>query len=216
MSNKYPRIPHFPFSPGVARDDNINYDYWNRLSTERVVITEKLDGENTCFNKEGVFARSHSKPTQNPWADYLKPKWSALKNNLGNLEIFGENLYAVHSIEYTQLKHYFYVFAVRELDKWLSWEEVNQYAQLLDFPVAPVIEIGTLPGEIGKNCFEEQILGYATRPSLLGGNREGLVVRVQREFGNSEFPNCIFKWVRSGHVKTDEHWTRNWRRAILL
>ncbi len=215
MSDKYPRIFHFPFSEGIARDDRINHDYWEKISKERIALTEKLDGENTCINKNGVYARSHSVPTKNPWADYLKTKWATIKNDLENLEIFGENLYAVHSIEYSNLEHYFYVFAIRELDKWFSWEEVNQYAKLLDFPVVPVIEREILPEEMGQKKFEDYIIKYATGKSMLGGKKEGLVLRVKREFRNEEFSDCMLKWVRSDHITTDEHWTKNWRRAKL-
>lgn len=216
MSEKYPEIPHFPFSPGVARDDKINYNYWDKITKELMIFTEKLDGENTCINKHGVYARSHSGPTQSPCASYLKPKWAAIKNELANLEIFGENLYAIHSIEYTQLKHYFYVFAIRELDKWLSWEEVNFYAQYFDFPIVPLVTSNIFPGTMSKKQFEDTVIAYAKRPSLLGGEREGLVVRVEREFRNGEFKESVFKWVRQSHVKTDKHWTKNWKKAKLF
>lgn len=65
--------------------------------------TEKLDGENNCLNRYGVFARSHATPTQSAWTYKIRQRWQLLKNDLGNLELFGENLYAVHSIEYRAL-----------------------------------------------------------------------------------------------------------------
>ena len=36
------------------------------------------------------------------------------------------------------------------------------------------------------------------------------------EYPVSEFAHNVFKYVRKGHVKTDEHWTRNWKRAPLV
>ncbi len=56
------------------------------------------------------------------------------EHDLKNIEIFGENMYGIHSIAYKNLESYFYVFAVREGDVWLSWEEVKFYAELFDFP----------------------------------------------------------------------------------
>jgi hypothetical protein len=38
---------------------------------------------------------------------------------------------------------------------------------------------------------------------------------VARSFTTDEFATCVFKWVRKGHVQTDQHWTRNWQRAKL-
>ncbi|RYZ35919.1 MAG: 2'-5' RNA ligase, partial [Sphingobacteriales bacterium] len=34
-------------------------------------------------------------------------------------------------------------------------------------------------------------------------------------FATDAFAQNVFKWVRKGHVKTDQHWTRNWRCAPL-
>ena len=105
LSRKYGRTYHYPFSPGTTSDDRINADYWSDVNDiDRLVHTEKLDGENTCLNQYGVFARSHAAPTRHPWANYLKEKWNLIKHDLGDLEIFGENIYAIHSIEYTNIE----------------------------------------------------------------------------------------------------------------
>ncbi len=69
LSNKYGRTNHYPFSSGSTSDDRINYDDWENMSSIREVVhTEKLDGENTCLNKYGVFAR-WAASTHHPWAD---------------------------------------------------------------------------------------------------------------------------------------------------
>ena len=81
-SRKYGRTFHYPFSPGTTSDDRINHDYWfDMQSIEQVVHTEKLDGENTCLNQYGVFARSHAAPTRHPWANYLKERWHMIKHD---------------------------------------------------------------------------------------------------------------------------------------
>jgi hypothetical protein len=142
ISRKYGRTFHFPFSPGTTSDDRINHRYWEDVQKlEAVVHTEKLDGENTCISKLGVFARSHAAPTRHPWANYLKERWSWMRHDLGELEVFGENLYAVHSIAYERLESHFFVFAIREGERWLSWEEVKFYAAALDFPTVPELAI---------------------------------------------------------------------------
>ena len=59
QSEKYGRTYHYPFSPGTTSDDRINFDYWSDLQQIKTVVhTEKLDGENNCLSKWGVFARS--------------------------------------------------------------------------------------------------------------------------------------------------------------
>lgn len=135
---KYGRTWHYPFSPGTTSDDRINTDYWRDLQTiTQLVHTEKLDGENNCLNRYGVFARSHATPTQSAWTYKIRQRWQLLKNDLGDLELFGENLYAVHSIEYRALEQDFYLFAVRCQDMWLSWEEVQFTPLCLISPAFP-------------------------------------------------------------------------------
>ncbi len=87
-------------------------------------------------------------PTVSPWTESLRRFWQLIKNDLGSLEIFLENLYAVHSIEYRNIEHHFYVLAVREHDQWLSWEETKFYAGMLDLPTVPELKISTALSDI--------------------------------------------------------------------
>lgn len=221
-SRKYGRTFHYPFSPGTTSDDRINHDYWSDMqSVEQVVHTEKLDGENTCLNQYGVFARSHAAPTRHPWANYLKERWHMIKHDLGDLEIFGENIYAIHSIKYLEIEHHFYVFAVRHLDKWLSWEEVRFYAAMLDFPTVPELKIQEPNDQV---ILERTVLDLVKQPSIFKSldvhtdkecTMEGIVSRNVNEYLVKDFKENVFKYVRKNHVKTDAHWTRNWKRAPL-
>jgi hypothetical protein len=190
-------------------------------NADQVVHTEKLDGENTCLNKYGVFARSHSAPTIHPWANYLKQRWDLIKRDLGELEIFGENLYAIHSIEYPNLQEHFFVFGIREKEQWLSWEETKFYAGMLDFPVVPELAI-VKPED--QSTFEEGVLNLVKKASTFGSTdtitqefctMEGVVTQNCDAYQVEQLKHNVFKWVRKGHVKTSEHWSRNWRRAPL-
>ena len=142
-SKKYNRSLHAQISLGSTSDDRFMPDGYVKAfaAMEGLVLTEKLDGQNNCFNKYGVFARSHAAPSVHPWDKPLRERWELIKSDLKNLEIFGENMYAIHSIAYHRLESFFYVFAVREGDQWLSWEEVKFYAQMLDFPTVPELKI---------------------------------------------------------------------------
>ena len=224
ISRKYGRTWHFPFSPGTTSDDRINHQYWNDITKiNSLVHTEKLDGENNCLNRYGVFARSHAAPSQSPWTAWLRERWEMLKNDLGDLEIFGENLYAVHSIEYERLENHYYVFGVRQQDQWLSWEETKFYAGLLGFPTAPEIKIISAPTD--RNQFESDVLTIVSGEGSLGtrdvftGEKctmEGIVTRDANAYATADFAHHVFKYVRKSHVKTDAHWTRNWHRAKLI
>lgn len=224
LSKKYGRTYHYPFSPGTTSDDRINHNYWQDLKEiDKVIHTEKLDGENTCLNQYGVFARSHAAPTIHPWTNYLKERWSSFKHDLGEVEIFGENIYAVHSIRYPVIEHHFYVFGVRVLDTWLSWEEVQFYASLLDFPTVPVIAEETIDIN-NKEAFKEQVLSIVKKPSAFQSydviseapcSMEGIVTRNLEAYKVANFKQNVFKYVRKDHVKTDQHWSKKWKRAPL-
>ncbi|WP_298715431.1 RNA ligase family protein [Chitinophaga sp.] len=222
ISTKYGRTYHFPFSPGTSSDDRINYDYWDQLSAiPKLVHTEKLDGENNCLSRLGVFARSHAAPTTSPWTEDLRRFWQMVKHDLGPLEIFLENLYAIHSLEYRQLDHHYYVFAVREDGRWLSWEETRFYAHMLDLPVVPEV---SMPEVNNRAAFEKELVAAAGGSGAFGPHNaasgapatmEGIVTRNADGYPADEFSKNVFKYVRKGHVQTDVHWTRNWKRARL-
>ncbi len=226
ISRKYGRSYHFDFSEGTTSDDRINYEWRTHVQKfENIVHTEKLDGENTCLSELGVFARSHAAPTTHPWADHLKIKQSMIASDLkaNNLEIFGENLYALHSIVYPKLDDHFYVFGVRVLDKWLSWEEVKWYAGFFDFKVAPELLIqSTKDTELIKNT----VIEFTKQPSVFGSlqnntdpliecTREGVVSRNTEAYDVDSFSENLFKIVRKNHVQTDSHWSKKIVRARL-
>lgn len=224
LSRKYGRTYHYPFSPGTTSDDRINATYWDDVSRlTEIVHTEKLDGENNCLSRYGVFARSHAAPTESAWSKAIRARWELLKHDLGDIEIFGENLYAIHSIQYDKLDCHFFVFAVRYHDTWLSWDEVKFYAAAFDFPTVPELGRGAPPET--EEVHRRTVLALAQEPSILGSRDiltgelctcEGIVTRSADAYTVDAFAQSVFKYVRKGHVKTDAHWTRSWRRAPLV
>lgn len=246
-SRKYCRSLHAHISQGTTSDDRfMPSGYVTAFAEmEALVLTEKLDGQNNCFSKHGLFARSHTAPTQHPWDKPLLERWQLIKNDLKELEIFGENMYGIHSIAYRDIESYFYVFAVREKDKWLSWEEVKFYASMLDFPTVPEIKIShPLHTFFDDNQDENRVLAKWLKSNLgmtwedsvntaglLGGYdpetgaacSEGFVIRNAAAFETNQGKiqvapnefNNLFKLVRASHVKTDVHWTKTWKPARL-
>lgn len=210
---KYPRTYHFPFTGSHTNDDRIQYDYSNLIGVP-IVITEKLDGENTGIVQGGVYARSHGVYSKTAWNKSIR----ALHSNIGmylneGVYLFGENMEAIHSIEYNNLDSFFYLFAVRDGSTFLSWKEVLEYAYLLDLKVVPELYSGVVNSE---QELEELINSLISNGSKLGGEDiEGVVARVSNSFDESEFSNKVCKWVRPKHIKTDEHWRKNWKKAKL-
>jgi RNA ligase len=210
-AEKYPRTYHFPFSEGAVNDDRIQPD-WQPILQQELVLTEKLDGENTCLKTSGVFARSHGAVNRNPWARPIWDIWERVGRSLGDLHLFGENLYAIHSIEYSRQEHYFYVFAIREGDTWLSWTDVQAYAAILELPTVPVLDRGIFT----EKSLMAAITTQQANGSRLGGVSEGVVCRTTSAFHDDLFSRNVLKYVRKNHVQTNEHWIRNWKKATLV
>jgi len=249
-STKYNRTLHAPISLGATSDDRIMPTGYLRQFADMsdIILLEKIDGQNNCFNKYGVFARSHAIQSQLEWDKPLIHRWNLIKNDLADLEIFGENVYAIHSIGYKRLESFFYVFAARIKDTWLSWDEVSFYAALFDFPTVPIITLKISLKDFynqHSHLDEDTILrnwlvfnlgqsweDYVNTSGCLGGYDtisgldafEGFVGRNVGEFktNNGILPvsynefDSVFKIVRPRHVKTDQHWTRNWRATKLI
>jgi hypothetical protein len=226
-NKKYPRTYHFPWSPGTTSDDRIakesdlirlfcqpaTEEQIDQLFEDDIIITEKLDGENCGMPKGGVYARSHAVYTESPWSLEVRRLHSILRHDLAEDEtLFGENMEGIHSIEYDKLTSYFYLFGVRRSNKMLSWTEVEEYAYLLNIPTVPVLFKGKVKNIHELKALTEKLLNEGSK---LGNKIEGLVVRTERGFLESDFSQHVFKWVRKNHVQTDQHWTRNWKKAKL-
>jgi hypothetical protein len=211
--SKYNRTYHLPWSPGSTNDDRISDNVESLLGTE-IVITEKLDGENCGMTDEGVYARSHATFTTSAWSREVRQLHKlSVEDELGDgVFLFGENMEGIHSIEYSNLESYFYIFGIRDNDIWIPWEKVEEYSYLLDIPTVPVL----FKGVVNSTKELQQIVeDLVSKPSELGGQREGIVVRTAGMFHNDDFADNVMKWVRKDHVSTDVHWQRNWKKAEI-
>jgi hypothetical protein len=210
--SKYPRTLHLPWSKSISIDDRVSKSVDNLLNIE-IIITEKLDGSNTSITKNGVYGRSHADFTRNPWDIKSWEIWQRIKKDLSeDMFLFGEGMYGIHSIEYTNLTSYFYIFGVRDNNIWVPWDKVEEYSYLLDIPTVPVLFRGVVSTEKELKDLTEKL---ASQPSELGGLREGIVVRSADMFHDDDFAKNVMKWVRKDHIQTDEHWTRNWVKAKI-
>ena len=192
---KYPRTPHLPWSPGVSEDDILLMEVSPALRGSEIIVTEKLDGECTTLYPNGLHARSID-GRHHPSRNWVK----ALQGQIGHLipggwRVCGENVYARHSLGYDNLESYFYVFSIwDETNTCLSWEDTVEWAALLGLVTVP---------ELYRGPWSEEFLrGISVDPET----SEGYVVRSARGFVFSEFTTHIAKWVRKGHVTTEEHW----------
>lgn len=197
--SKYPRTKHLPFSEAVSEDDQVSKSVDNFYGRQ-VVVTEKLDGQNTTIYEDGyTHARSidgKSHPSQY-WLKSFVPSFS-FKIPKG-YRLCGENVYAKHSIFYNKLTAYFYLFSIwTENNECLSWEDTIEWAEILGLETVPVLYRGTWDEDKIKTCW--------TGKSVFGEEQEGYVVRLTSSFKLDDFSISLSKMVRKGHVQTSKHW----------
>ncbi|MEU9161838.1 RNA ligase family protein [Streptomyces sp. NPDC048424] len=193
MRTHYPRTPHLPWSPGASADD-VRAVGLEGLAGREVVVTEKLDGENTTLYADGLHARSLDS-AHHPSRAWVK----GLQGRIGpgipaGWRVCGENLYARHSIPYEDLDSWFYGFSVWDGDHCLDWDRTVRFLRGLGVPAPRVLWRGT---------FDARTL---RKLKLDTAREEGYVVRTAAGFAREDFGRCVAKWVRGGHVQTDTHW----------
>lgn len=193
MRTAYPRTGHVPWSPGVGSDD-VRVGGLDGLRGREVVVTEKMDGENTTLYRDGLHARSLDSG-HHPSRAWVK----ALQGRIGGLipdgvRVCGENMYARHSIAYEDLEGWFYGFSVWDGEWCLGWDETVSFLRRLGIPV---------PNVLWRGVFDERALRGL---KLNSARQEGFVVRTVEGFVREEFGRRLAKWVRPHHVQTDTHW----------
>lgn len=208
---KYPRTPHLPWSPGRHddADDTVAYSI-DHLMNENIVVSEKLDGECTSMFTDRIHARSEDS-NNHPSRNWVKNFWGSIKYKIpNNVQIVGENVYAKHSIFYDRLDTYFYGFAAFKDGRVLGWIETVKLFDEIGIEPVPTLTFGQLT----LGCIRKMLLKCDFRPSF-GDEIEGFVIRPIKSFGIHEFERWMMKYVRKGHVKTDQHWTTTWVKNQL-
>jgi hypothetical protein len=195
MKVKYPRTYHFEWSKGATSDDKIQKDL-SHLEGKEIIISEKMDGENSSMTNEFYYARSLDS-NNHPSRNYVKGIWGNIKHLIpNNFRICGENMFAKHSIEYNDLEDYFLVFSIWNGEECLSWDETLEYCELLGLKTVKVLYRGIFDIE------------YIKKLKIDTNIQEGYVVRLTKSFLLKDFKYNCLKYVRENHVTTDEHWSQ--------
>jgi hypothetical protein len=195
IARKYPRTLHLPQSLSVTSDDKIHKSL-NQFKGLEVIITEKMDGENTTIFNGGTHARSIDGRYHSSRA-WMKQFSSTISPFLDACErICGEYLYARHSIAYDDLETYFYGFGWFIDGDLQSWDDMVQRFEEFNIKHVPVLYSGLFY----DGLIEETI-------SKLDLNKqEGFVLRNASLITENEFSTMVGKFVRKNHVQTEKHW----------
>lgn len=240
---KYPSTRHLPWSHERDVDDTAHSEVEWGLDIP-LVATIKMDGANSCIlrdREEPIRARNGKQADKDhfdmakSWYDDKTLYWKIAQVEGCEedpdevepyLQIFGEWMYAKHSIHYgcdcetlcedvgPALEDYFQVFGVYDTryDLWLSWEETVEIADELDLTVVPPAEEMYHVGEF-SNVQEFWDYFYDLSQNVVSEGHEGIIVRSARPFHYGEIDARLGKYVREDHVKEGEkHWSH---RALV-
>ncbi|WP_299751551.1 RNA ligase family protein [uncultured Tateyamaria sp.] len=198
MTRKYGRTYHLPTSQGLASDDKVITDLSVLETAHEIVVTEKMDGENTTIHAQGCHPRSPD-ARDHPSRDWVKAFAASVSPMLTSDErIIGENLYAKHAIAYNALPSFFLGFAWIKEGLFQPWDAtLERFASLGVTPV-PVL----FRGAFSHTALKQLAADLDTE------RQEGFVVRLIDGFPEQDMDRSLAKYVRKNHVQTDVHWTK--------
>ncbi|KAF8079132.1 ATP dependent DNA ligase [Lyophyllum atratum] len=214
---KFPRTPHL-IDLGAASSDDIVTDVAVISSQGKVIITEKIDGANMGFSLSSdrsriiVQNRSHYVDSSTHeqfkklgiWVDrHQEDLFKVLDRDPFFPEryiLFGEWMFATHSIPYTHLPDRFIAFDLydRSTRGWMDRDSLSSILSTTSISLVPVIHEGTMPTEAELRSMVQ------LRSRFWDGRVEGIYVKVER----AKHVVARGKVVRSDFIAGNEHWSR--------
>lgn len=238
---KYPRTRHLRGSRLQPGDEDLSAAPYAEIAGRHLVVEEKLDGANAgvCFDPQGnlcLQSRGHylTGGYRERHFDLLKT-WASCHRDVLHRALshryvmYGEWLYAKHTIFYDRLPHYFMEFDVldRETGRFLSTPRRNELLAGTPVVPVPVLSTGMVPSieaiarQVATSLYKsESWFGQLRDAAQAEGLRwdyvesqtdesplaEGLYVKVE-EHGEVV---ARYKWVRASFltsvVDSGGHW----------
>lgn len=219
---KFARTFHLPLEPNASRDDLIAPESSLAiLKDPTLVVEEKVDGANVGitvykgqplvrnrnyilnkgYGRKDTPAKKQYAPLWN-WFYSSAGKFIALENYLGfTPSVYGEWLYARHTIEYDRLPDYFIAYDIYSPDdkKWLAPDRYREALLEAGFSVVPKLAWGPVSQDELKMLRDERSELSTT------SQREGLYLKTATDPYGLEFCNVRLKMVRNAFI-TDDHW----------
>ncbi|MEW6306178.1 MAG: RNA ligase family protein [Verrucomicrobiota bacterium] len=219
---KYPRTPHLFGSKGTDDDKHLGQKESEAfIKDPSLIVEEKIDGTNvgihfTTAGRMVLQCRGHEiTEGMHPQYDLFK-QWTSVKREVFEIVLedrfilYGEWLYARHSVHYRKLPHYFFEFDIYDKDagQFLDLETRLRMLEGTGIHTVPVVHQGVaaaddLPGLIAESAFDSEFDNPLT--GTTDHLMEGLYFRTESD----GFVTGRAKMVRPEFVekiKQSEHW----------
>lgn len=238
---KYPRTPHIQGSRLQPGDEDLRQRPFSDIAGRHVVLEEKIDGANSAisFTDEGELrlqSRGHFLTGGYRERHYdLMKQWGAVHKDrlyevLGcRYVMYGEWMYAKHTIYYDLLPHYFMEFDVLDRESGRFLDTSSRHQLLAELPICsvPVLAAGTFGSteEILKylgnsNYISDQHIEHVRedaenlgldadrvcRETDASRTMEGIYIKVEE---NGEVVDRM-KYVRASFLQTVEESQSHW------
>jgi len=221
--HKYPRTHHIEGSRLQPGDEDLDAVPFERIANRNIVVEEKVDGANCgiSFTSDGQLrlqSRGHYL-TGGPREKHLAlfKQWAtthqgAIFERLADRYVmYGEWLYAKHTIFYNALPHYFMEFDVLDVETGEFLSTPQRKELLAELPIVSVRVL--FEGRMNRKKMLTELLGesHFIRPGhleRLGGHatEQGIDVdRVFRETDRSTKMEGLYIKVEESQVITERH-----------
>ena len=199
LIRKYPRTPHLEGSRLQPGDEDLSQVPFSAIAGRHLVVEEKIDGANSgiSFDEDGnllLQSRGHYLTGGYRERHYnLMKQWATIQKDalyavLGSRYImYGEWMYAKHTVWYDSLPHYFMEFDIYDRERGIYLDTPSRRELTRELPIAsvPVLAEGsftekrTLLSYLGDSCYKTKDHWEHLRQAAM---KEGLdVERVLRE-----------------------------------
>ncbi|TCS93797.1 RNA ligase family protein [Hazenella coriacea] len=246
---KYPRTPHIEGSGLQTGDDDLQIASFKQICNRFLVIEEKMDGANCgiSFDRHGELflqsrghyltggAREQQFHLFKSWAyGFASDLWSLLSDRY---IMYGEWLYAKHTIFYTDLPHYFLEFDIFDKETHTFLSTARRMEMLRKAPFIHSVRVlheGKLKSHtqlsswvapspfIDHPQLKQKLQSIATqhgvdpdqilRETDLSGQMEGLYIKVEEE----DIVKERYKLVRKDFIQTIIESQSHWMNRPLI
>ncbi len=244
---KYPRTPHIEGSRLQPGDEDLSQVPFENIAGRHIVVEEKIDGANSAvsFDDCGTLllqSRGHylTGGYREKHYDLLKQWAGAHRNALWEVlgcryVMYGEWMYAKHSIFYDRLPHYFMEFDILDRETGRFLDTPSRHALIAGLPVAsvPVLHTGALKSKdallkfLGHSNYisdkhienlraaarrEGQDEDRICRETDASTDMEGLYIKIEE---NGEVVDRV-KFVRRSFLQTVEQSGSHWLERPII
>lgn len=187
---KYPRTPHLEGSRLQPGDEDLSQVPFSYIRGKHLVVEEKIDGANSAisFSEDGELllqSRGHYLTGGYRERHYnLMKQWANIHQDaffevLGTRYImYGEWMYAKHTVYYDRLPHYFLEFDIFDREEQIFLSTARRHEMLKNLPVVsvPVLEEGAFQNK-------EDLIGLLGKSNYISENKTEILRATSEKLG---------------------------------